>query len=269
MGHTKRLLITGAGGSIGGCLAEGLRAHGGYEVVAADLKEDKTAGIKQLDVTDGERLKELAKGVDTILHFAWAKDEEDFLGKVLPVNVTGAYHVYEAARLNGVKRVIFASSNHATGFYEVGEDVMPDEPYRPDSFYGLSKCYIELLGRYYADKYGVSSINLRIGNFPGDDQPHSERAAHIFISERDMISLAVSCIEAGPEIDFLSLYGTSANTDNYYDIGYLEELIGYKPQDNGRTLLEEARRRHVRIKDDETRYQGGGAVEKEQPQDRR
>ncbi|AFH59359.1 NAD-dependent epimerase/dehydratase family protein [Paenibacillus caseinilyticus] len=268
MEHSKRLLITGAGGRIGSCLAEGLRAHGGYEVVAADLKEDKTAGILQLDVTDGERLKELAQGVDTIMHFAWAKDDGDFLGKVLPVNVTGAYHVYEAARLNGVKRVIFASSNHATGFYEVGEDVMPDEPYRPDSFYGLSKCHIELLGRYYADKYGVSSINLRIGNFPGDDQPHSERAAHIFISERDMISLAVCCIEAGPEIDFLSLYGTSANTDNYYDIGYLEELIGYKPQDDGRTLLEEARRRHVKIKDDETRFQGG-AVEKEQPQNRR
>lgn len=252
-----RILITGAAGRIGNCLLEGLRHSGKYTIVGADLEADEQQDIVQLDVTDAKRLEELTDGVDTILHIAWAEDENDFLGKVLPINVTGAYYLYEAARKNGVKRVIFASSNHATGFYRVGEEVDPSDPYRPDSFYGLSKCYIELLGRLYSDTHGISSINMRIGNFPGDDRPHSERSAHIWISKRDMVQLAECCIEADPAIDFLCLYGTSANTDNYYDIGYLKDLIGYEPQDNAAELLKMFKSRNEKIKQDETPYQGG------------
>ncbi|WP_243297866.1 NAD-dependent epimerase/dehydratase family protein [Bacillus litorisediminis] len=235
----KKLLLTGANGKIGRLLHKALKNSGSYDILATDIEPNRDHNVVQLDVTDAARLEALTIGVHTVLHFAWAKDKEDFLGKVLPLNVTGAYHLYEAARKNGVKRIIFASSNHVTGFYRVGEQVKPEDPYRPDSFYGLSKCYIELLGRYYADKYGISSINIRIGNFSGTDRPLSERASHIWISSRDMVQLTVCCIEADPSIDFLCLYGTSANTSNYYDIGYLEDLIGYKPDDNAAALLEE------------------------------
>lgn len=259
----RNILITGAAGRIGRCLTEGLRALDIYNIVATDVQDDEQEGIVKLDVTDGNRLQELTRNIDTILHIGWAPDEEDFLGKVLPINMTGAYHVYEAARINGVSRVIFASSNHATGFYKVDEEIEVNDPYRPDSFYGLSKCYIELLGRLYSDKYGISSFNMRIGNFPGDDRPHSERAAHIWISERDMIQLAKCCIEADESITFLACYGTSNNTDNYYNIDDLAESIGYRPQDNAAELLEEARKHHINIKKDETAYQGGGMTEKE------
>lgn len=235
----KKLLLTGANGKIGRKLHKELKKRGTYDIMGVDIEPDQDRNVVQLDVTDTARLEALTVGVDTILHFAWAKDEEDFTGKVLPLNVIGAYHLYEAARKNGVKRIIFASSNHVTGFYRVGEHVKPEDPYRPDSFYGLSKCYIELLGRYYTDKYGISSINIRIGNFSGDDTPLSERASHIWISVRDMVQLTVCCIEADPSIEFLSVYGTSANTSNYYDIDYLEDLIGYKPEDNAAVLLEE------------------------------
>lgn len=254
---SKKLLITGASGNIGRCITAGLRSTGNYDITAADLKPDPAGDIVPLDIADAARVRELTQGVDTVLHFAWADDDGDFLGKVLPINVTGAYHLYEAARENTVRRIIFASSNHATGFYEVGDRVEPEEPYRPDSFYGLSKCYIELLGRLYSDQYGISSINLRIGNFSGDGYPHSERAAHIWISERDMVQLAERCIEADESIRYLSLYGTSANTENYYDIGYLKQLIGYEPQDDGAVKLEEAGRLHKKISDNETHYQGG------------
>lgn len=253
----RKLLITGAAGTIGKVLYEGLKAEGQYEITAADVKRDEEAGIIELDIHDAARLAELTHGVDTVLHFAWIKDEGDFLGKVLSGNVSGAYKLYEAAVKNGVKRIIFASSNHATGFYRVGETIDVEDPYRPDSFYGLSKCYIELLGRLYADQGKISSINIRIGNFPGDDRPHSERAAHIWISERDMIHLTVCCIEAPSEMNYLNLYGTSANTDNYYDIGYLEERIGYKPQDNAAELLEQAKKIGFHVKQDETTFQGG------------
>ncbi|MEB4782711.1 NAD-dependent epimerase/dehydratase family protein [Paenibacillus polymyxa] len=253
----RKLLITGAAGTIGKVLYEGLKAEGKYEITAADVMRDEEAGIVELDIHDAARLAELTHGVDTVLHFAWIKDEGDFLGKVLSGNVSGAYKLYEAAVRNGVKRIIFASSNHATGFYKVGETIDVEDPYRPDSFYGLSKCYIELLGRLYADQGKISSMNIRIGNFPRDDRPHSERAAHIWISERDMIHLTVCCIEAPSEMSYLNLYGTSANTDNYYDIGYLEELIGYKPQDNAAELLEQAKKNGFRVKQDETIFQGG------------
>jgi uronate dehydrogenase len=253
----RKLLITGAAGTIGKVLYEGLKAEGKYEIIAADVKRDEEAGIVEMDIHDAARLAELTRGVDTVLHFAWIKDEGDFLGKVLSGNVSGAYKLYEAAVKNGVKRIVFASSNHATGFYKVGESIDVEDPYRPDSFYGLSKCYIELLGRLYADQGKISSMNIRIGNFPGDDRPHSERAAHIWISERDMTRLTVCCIEARPEMSYLNLYGTSANTDNYYDIGYLEELIGYKPQDNAAELLEQAKKIGFWVKQDETTFQGG------------
>ncbi|MVO98781.1 NAD-dependent epimerase/dehydratase family protein [Paenibacillus lutrae] len=258
----RKILITGASGIIGQAIMDGLRGIRKYEVLGADIEADEKKGIVPLDINDPVRLEELTKGVHTLLHIAWAEDDEDFLGKVLPVNVAGAYHVYEAARKNGVKRVIFASSNHATGYYKVGEDVEVTDPYRPDSFYGLSKCYIELLGRLYADKHNISSINMRIGNFPGDDRPHSERSAHIWISSRDMVQLAVRCIEADSSIKFLCLYGTSNNSGNYYDIGYLKQMIGYEPQDDASELLEDARRRKKKIKQDETSYQGGGYVDK-------
>lgn len=251
----RKLLITGAHGVIGSVLYAGLRQE--YDVIATDVEADEQAGIIQLDITDAKQLDDMMPGIDTILHIAWKKDEDDFLGVALPINVGGAYHIYEAARKHQVRRVIFASSNHATGFYQVGEEVDVHDPYRPDSIYGLSKCYIELLGRWYADRYGLSSFNVRIGNFPGDDRPHSERSMHIWISERDMIQLMQRCIEADDDRKYMNLYGTSANTDNYYDIAYLEQEIGYKPQDNASDILAAEHRQRDELKQDETMYQGG------------
>ncbi len=254
----KKLLITGASGKVGWSLTSKLRETGRYEIAATDLEAEAGRGIAALDMTDPDAVRAAARGMDAILHIGWAEDDEDFLGKVLPVNVTGAYHIYEAARECGVSRVVFASSNHATGFYSAEERVEPEDPYRPDSFYGLSKCYIELLGRLYADKHGISSINVRIGNYPGNRPPASKRALKIWISERDLASLFACCVDADPSFDFLSLYGTSANAHNYYDIGYLKELIGYEPQDDAEALREEAERLYGELKDDELPLQGGG-----------
>ncbi|WP_054955740.1 NAD-dependent epimerase/dehydratase family protein [Paenibacillus dakarensis] len=253
----RKLLITGAAGTIGNVLFKGLKQDNRYDIVGADIQADEEQGIVQLDIDDEARLAELTQGIDTVLHFAWIKDNDDFLGKVLEGNVSGAYKLFEAAVQNGVRRLVFASSNHATGYYKTSEKVEPDDPYRPDSFYGLSKCYIELLGRLYSDQGKISSINIRIGNFPGDNRPHSERAGRIWISERDMLELVVCCIEADDELKYLNLYGTSANRDNYYNIDYLEELIGYKPQDDAAKLLEQAKAEGRKVAQDETIYQGG------------
>lgn len=251
----RKLLITGASGVIGNSLYQGLRQK--YDVIATDIKAHPAQGIESLDITNAEQVKQKTKGIDTILHIAWQKDEDDFLGVALPVNVTGAYHLFEAARQHGVKRIIFASSNHSTGFYKVGEEIDINDPYRPDSIYGLSKCYIELLGRLYSDQYHLSSFNIRIGNFPGDDRPHSERATHIWISERDLLQLVTCCIEASEDRKYVNLYGTSANTDNYYNIDYLAEEIGYIPQDDATAVLAAENQKQAQLPQDETIFQGG------------
>lgn len=256
----RKVLITGAAGTIGNAIYIGLKNDDRYDILGTDIKVDEGQEIIQMDISDQEQMEKLLKGVDTVLHFAWIKDEDDFLGKVLSGNVANAYKLFEAAVHNEVKRIVFASSNHATGFYKSDEIVNPMDPYRPDSLYGLSKCYIELLGRLYADQNKISSFNIRIGNFPGDDQPHSERAGHIWISERDMLQLVICCIEVGQGTKYLNLYGTSANSDNYYDIEYLEELIGYKPQDDATELLKQAVKAGQKIRHDETAYQGGQEV---------
>ncbi len=106
-------------------------------------------------------------------------------------------------------------------------------------------------------------MNIRIGNFPGDDRPHSDRTAHIWISRRDMVQLAECCIEADPSLKFLTMYGTSANDDNYYDIGYLREKIGYEPKDNAADVLARQGLDEDDIKQEEGVYQGGPGVKKE------
>ena len=258
----KTILITGANGRVGRVVSDGLRATGNYSVIATDVQPDSERSILPLDIQDFDALRAQLAGVDTVIHLAWFMLSESFHEKIVPVNVEGTYNLYEAARLSGVRRVIFGSSNHATGYYRVDERVTPDMLMRPDSLYGLSKCWGELVGRLYADKYGLSSINVRIGNFNAENEPGSLRATHIWISHRDMIQLMTCCIEAGPSIEYLTLYGTSANKRNWYSIEYLEDLIGYKPQDDGEDFVAELM--HRRPHDDSERdFQGGRSADQD------
>ncbi|MBZ0300900.1 MAG: NAD(P)-dependent oxidoreductase [Anaerolineae bacterium] len=258
----KKILITGAGGRVGRVVADGLRVTGQYEVLATDARPDPDHAIEALDVRDAESLASRFAGVDTVIHLAWYMRSDQFHEQIIPVNIAGTYHLYEAARLNRVRRVIFGSSNHATGFYRSDEPVMPDMPMRPDSLYGLGKCWGELVGRLYADKYDVSAINVRIGNFNAENQPGSLRATRIWISHRDIVQLMIRCIEADDDIRFLTLYGTSANTRSYYPIDYLADLIGYQPQDNGELYVEEILRANPQDLSD-YEFQGGGMLKRE------
>jgi uronate dehydrogenase len=256
----KKILITGANGRIGRVLVDGLR--GSYEVVATDIVPDPARGVAAVDVTDFDALQSAMPGVDTVIHMAWFMKSTDFHEKIVPVNIEGTYNLYEAARLNGVRRVVFGSSNHATGFYPVDQMTTPDMPMRPDSLYGLGKCWGELVGQLYADRYGISSINVRIGNFTVENRPMGLRATRIWISHRDIIQLMRCCIEADDAIKYLTLYGTSGNTRSWYPIDYLEDLIGYKPQDNGEDYVEEIRREHPDA-EETAEFQGGGSARRE------
>ena len=162
----KRILITGAAGQIGAALRSGLR--GSYPLIRlVDIaplgKTEVGEEIVAADIRDIAAMEKAMTDIDCVVHLAGASVESPW-DKVLPLNIEGCYNTFEAARRQGVKRVIFASSNHAVGFYpryhRIGTDVTP----RPDSRYGVSKAFGEAVGALYADKHGMKVTCIRIGN---------------------------------------------------------------------------------------------------------
>jgi uronate dehydrogenase len=227
---TQRVLITGAAGNIGRSLRAGLRGH--YPVLRLlDVTPQRAAepGEEVLTVDLNDRLATEAamKDVDAVIHLAAVASEAPF-DDILSGNITTTYSLFEAARRAGVRRVVFASTNHVIGFYPRGETVRPDDPVRPDTFYGVSKAFGEALGRLYADKYGLEVVCLRIGSFT--ERPTTLRQLSIWLSPRDCVQLVRCCLDA-PAVGFKVVFGVSANTRSWWKDDAAASL-GYRPQDN-------------------------------------
>ncbi|HEY9269821.1 NAD(P)-dependent oxidoreductase [Achromobacter sp.] len=234
-----RVLITGAAGNIGLCLREQLR--GRYALLRlADIapQEAAQAGeeICTMDVRDIGSLERCMEGIDCVIHLAGIPGA-DVWEKILPMNIEGCYNVFEAARRQNVRRVVFASSNHAIGYHRrekfLDDSVQP----RPDSLYGVSKVFGEGLGRMYADKYGMSVACLRIGTFRTPDRPSEARQLLTWISHRDMAQLAARCVEH-ESYHFTVVYGVSNNLRNRWDNSNAK-FLGYAPQDDSEAFAPE------------------------------
>lgn len=254
-----RILITGAAGMIGRILLEQLRISGEYVVIGTDLHEDVDSGIEKLDVCDREAVHAKLKAVDQVIHLAWIITGEDVPGEMMPVNMMGSYNVYEACYLNGVKRIIFGSSNHVNGFYPREAKVTPDMPPRPDSFYGWTKSSVESMGRLFSDKYGMSVINIRIGAVRAENRPLHYRNATMWLSHDDLMRLIYACLTAPEDVKFLTLFGISQNTRNLWELEPEASRIGYHPQDNSEPYVEELLQEHPYTKAEHD-FQGGGFV---------
>jgi uronate dehydrogenase len=233
----KRVLITGAAGGIGSVLRAGLAGH--YSLLRlADIRPCGNIARSEeeffVDLTSMDSALTVTRDMDCVVHLAGVPREAEW-ERILPNNVVATYNLFEAARRNGVKRVVFASSNHVTGFHRVGRPVDPAMPARPDSRYGVSKVFGEALGRLYADKHGLSVACLRIGSFR--DRPQNARELRTWISHRDTVQLVQRCIDAA-SFHFIVVYGVSANTRNEWRDD-AARLIGYRPQDNAETLATE------------------------------
>ncbi|MFQ6018811.1 MAG: NAD-dependent epimerase/dehydratase family protein [Kiloniellaceae bacterium] len=233
----QRVLITGAAGRIGGVLRAGLR--GAYPILRlsdiAPLGEARPG--EELHPADLRNFAEVAaamEGVDAAVHLGGVA-EEDAWESIHDSNIVGTYHVFEAARLKGVKRVVFASSNHVTGYHRRARRIGPDAPLRPDSRYGVSKLFGEGLGRLYADKHGIGCVCLRIGSF--QPRPENVRMLSTWISRRDTVQLVRRALDA-PNVHFEIVYGVSANDRNWWDNPAAARL-GYRPQDNAEQFAEE------------------------------
>ena len=197
----------------------------------------------------------VTEGVDAIVHLGGYSVEGPW-EDILQANIVGCYNVFEAARSNGVKRIIFATSNHAVGFYRRDETI-DDRVYpKPDSRYGVSKVFGEALGSLYADKYGMEVFCMRIGNV--GERPLDKRRLAIWLSPRDCAQLVTIGVEH-PEIRFEIVYGVSGNNRSWYDnsnafrLGYLppRQWRGFRGRDSrqgaaGRSPRGDLSGRHLR-----------------------
>jgi len=256
----KTILITGAAGGIGGHLRRELA--GKYKLRLSDIRPLK-ALVKgetfvRADITKLGDLLRATKGVDAIVHLGGYSVEgrwED----IHPANIVGCYNAYEAARRNGVPRFLFASSNHAVGFYRRDELIDHRVMLRPDSRYGVAKAFGEALGRLYADKYGLEVFCMRIGNV--NPAPLDKRRLSIWISPRDMAQLVEIGIEH-PDIRFEIVYGVSDNARSWYDNANALRL-GYAPQDDSEIYAEAVLARERPGDPRAEAHQGGAFVHEE------
>ena len=224
----KCVLITGAAGSIGSSLRATLsgkyRLRLSDRVPVTDLHDDEE--FMAADVTDPGALAPLMNGVDGVVHLGGVP-REDAWQPILDINIVGTYNVFEAAREAGVERVIFASSNHAIGFYPRTQRIDTDVTVRPDSRYGVSKVFAEALGSLYADKYGLRVMCIRIGNLA--DEPVDVRRLSIWVSPRDLSQLVEIGLEH-PDMHNEIVYGVSDNARGWWDNSNAERL-GYVAED--------------------------------------
>ncbi len=232
----KTVLITGATGDVGSHLARELA--GKYKLRLSDKRPLKAKNFIRADITKMADALRITKGVDAIVHLGGYSVEGPWEA-ILQANIIGCYNVFEAARRNGVKRILFPTSNHATGFYRRDQTIDHRVYPKPDSRYGVSKVFGEALGSLYADKYGMEFLMLRIGNV--NPKPLDKRRLSLWFSPADLAQLVQIGIEH-PDIRFEIVYGVSGNQRTWYDNSNAVRL-GYRPQDDSEPFAEEILRR--------------------------
>jgi uronate dehydrogenase len=224
-----RLLLTGAAGGLGRVLRPAMRGWAPRLRVSdiAPLGASATnEEIVACDLGDAQAVRELLEGVDAVVHLGGISTEQPW-APVLRANIEGVYHLYESARVHGARRIVFASSNHAIGFYPRSQGIDADDPVRPDGLYGVSKTFGESLSRFYFDRYGIETACLRIGScFP---EPKDRRMLVTWLSYADLTELVRACLFA-PRVDHTIVFGASANRDSWWDNSKARDL-GWKPRD--------------------------------------
>ena len=250
----KTILMTGAAGDVGTHLRREL--EGRYKLRLSDIKPIGDLRTHEefvrADVSQMAELEAATRGVDAIIHLGGVSVEGSWEA-ILPTNIVGTYNVYEAARRNGVKRVLFATSNHAVGFYRRDETIDHRVYPRPDSRYGLSKAFGEAVGALYSDKHGLEVFNIRIGNV--NPKPIDKRRLAIWISPRDLAQLVSIGIDH-PDIRLEVVYGVSDNKRSWYDNSNAQRL-GYRPQDRSEDHAEQVLRDEKPGDPVAEQYQGG------------
>lgn len=256
----KRLLLTGAGGNLGRELRSRLKPYCdtlrlSHRRELGDAAEGEE--IQLADLADAQQVHELLAGVDAVVHMGGVSTEQPW-EPILAGNVVGMVNLYEAARLQGVKRIVFASSNHVTGFYRQDEVIDTQAPPRPDGFYGLSKAFGENLAQLYWDRWGIETVSLRIGSSYAE--PKDRRMLSTWLSFDDLERLIVAALSA-PIVRHTIVYGVSDNASCWWDNRHARHL-GYRPKDSSDPFRArvEARQPAIDTSDPAAIHQGGAFV---------
>lgn len=231
----KTVLVTGAAGDIGTHLSRELA--GRYALRLSDrrpLKPPRGQTFVRADISKMADALRISRGVDAIVHLGGYSVEGRWPA-ILQANIVGGYNVFEAARRNRVKRIVFPTSNHAVGYYRRDQTIDHRVYIKPDSRYGVSKVFGEALGSLYADKYGMECFMIRIGNV--NPRPIDKRRLSIWLSPRDLAQLVSIGIDH-PDIKFEIVYGISRNTRAWYDNSNAFRL-GYRPEDDSEVYAAE------------------------------
>ena len=252
-----KVVLTGAAGVIGTAVRQHLGEK--YDFVSITHRPADFPSVVA-DIREFDTIRPAFEGADAVVHLAASIDVTSPWESILNDNLIGAYNVYEAARQAGLRAVVFASSNHTVGGYELdgAPDIYKlDDPrvydhlaeVRPDSLYGVSKVYGEALGRYYHETYGLRVYNLRIGSVLAGDNPIAdsvkqtsgwldltdaqkyERIRSTWLSKRDCAVLVACCLEA-KTVPWATVYGISNNPRHFWDLEHARRLLGYAPQDS-------------------------------------
>ena len=243
----RRVLVTGLSGLIGTAFRRHVEAK--YALRALNRRDVPGVETHRADLGDLDAIQPAFKGIDTVVHLAAAAGDHQRPEDIMRSNVLGTYPVFEAARVAGVARVVFASSGATVagwerepplshlvaGRYDEAGTITPlthETPLRPNGLYGASKVWGEALARHYADTHGMSAICLRIGRVKQEDRPTTVRDAAVWCSQRDIVRMLEACIVAPPSVRFDVFYVVSKLRHGYRDVEHARAVLGWTPLDS-------------------------------------
>ena len=247
-----KLLITGCNGLIGRFLWKNLIND--FDLYGLDISSGgQSSKIFQADVSNLEQVESVFGRIPAltfVVHLAGDPRVDAGWDSVLTTNIVGTKNLYDAAQTFGIKRIVFASSNHVTGAYEGFPPnlrtksnptmITTRDPIRPDGFYGVSKAAGEAIARMYYELYGLESVCLRIGSVTKDDDPSvNPRFESTWLSHRDLVQLVKKSLTT--DVKFGIYYGVSNNAKRFWDISNAESELGYQPEDDASEVLRNKR----------------------------
>ena len=240
MSKDKRILLTGAAGSVGKTLYEAWETQERYDLTLCDLllPDSQRSRCTVADIRDYQQMRALCQEQDVLVHLAYVPQKH--LGKETGeiTDIGASMLLFEAAREAGISTVVFASTNHVTGVNErrIPARLSTGDQFIPDGWYGAMKGMAEIAGRHLVENCAMRFISIRIGSFTGRDRADSLRTCSTLLTPRDCVQLFTLAVDyEGPE-RYLVTYGTSGNYSTHHpgflDISAAVDVLGYQPQDN-------------------------------------